>query len=160
MSVGDNIKKYRKLNKLTQKELAEKISKNERTIRGYEAGVIVPPFAVIKQIANTLNINYTELMDQEEIKQLIANLISDANKISATIIGNNVPDWAKTDFKNIFKTPLEFWEDVTAHYPDNFCNLEELFSGEDLSIAVNEIAEFLELAFELKVKEIVNRNKK
>ena len=40
MSIGGNIRKYRKEKKITQKQLAELIDKNVRTIQKYENGEI------------------------------------------------------------------------------------------------------------------------
>ena len=39
MTIGDNIKKYRKMNKLTQKEFSRKIGKSERMVQKYENNV-------------------------------------------------------------------------------------------------------------------------
>lgn len=40
MSLGNNIKKYRKLNKLTQEELAEKVGMSKTTIVFWESKVL------------------------------------------------------------------------------------------------------------------------
>lgn len=61
MSVGENIKEYRKNKKITQKQLAELINKNDRTIQKYEKGEIIPPIPVIEEIAKALNCEYTDL---------------------------------------------------------------------------------------------------
>jgi len=61
MSIGENIKKYRKKKKITQKQLAEKIGKTERTIRGYEAGVTIPSTALAEEIAKALGITFYDL---------------------------------------------------------------------------------------------------
>ncbi|WP_308575022.1 helix-turn-helix transcriptional regulator [uncultured Fusobacterium sp.] len=55
MGFKKNIKKYRKLNKMTQKELGDKIGKKPLTISRYENGEIFPPFEVIEKIANIFN---------------------------------------------------------------------------------------------------------
>ena len=41
MAIGDNIKKYRKINKMTQTELANKLNKSLRTIQKYESNTKV-----------------------------------------------------------------------------------------------------------------------
>lgn len=56
MVINQNIKKFRKAKKLTQKQLAELIHKNTRTIQKYEEGSIIPPVEVIKEIAKTLDV--------------------------------------------------------------------------------------------------------
>ena len=80
MDIGQKIKKYRKLNKLTQKELGEKIGKNERSIRGYEAGNVIPPFKVIKRIVEVLDIRMIDLVGSDE--RLIEYAIKDLQETS------------------------------------------------------------------------------
>ena len=52
MAIGDNIKKYRKINKMTQTELANKLNKSLRTIQKYESNTIKPPTKVIREISD------------------------------------------------------------------------------------------------------------
>lgn len=62
--VGNNIKKYRKENGLTLKELAEKVNLTEATIQKYEAGNIKKiDVEMLKKISDALNVlpeNLTE----------------------------------------------------------------------------------------------------
>lgn len=62
MNIGHFIKDARKLKELTQKQLGEKINKKEITIRKYESGDIIPNMAVLKEIANALDINLSDLL--------------------------------------------------------------------------------------------------
>lgn len=64
MSIGDNIKKYRKQNKLTQKQLAEKLGKSYSVIQKYEIGIIEPPLDMLKQIAFAFGIPVSYLLDE------------------------------------------------------------------------------------------------
>lgn len=64
MTIGDNIKKYRKQNKLTQKELGDLINKSTISIRKYEANDITPSISVLNDIASALNININDLTNQ------------------------------------------------------------------------------------------------
>lgn len=66
MSIGENIKKYRKNMKITQKQLAEKINKQDRTIQKYEKGDIIPPVPVLEEIAKVLNCKYVDLAISED----------------------------------------------------------------------------------------------
>lgn len=54
MSVGKNIRFYRKKNGITQKRLAEMTSLNEVTIRGYEAEKYKPKIENLQKIAEAL----------------------------------------------------------------------------------------------------------
>lgn len=62
MEFKDNLKLIRKNKKLTQKELANLLGKNQVTIARYETGDIVPPLSVIEQIAKVLDITTDELL--------------------------------------------------------------------------------------------------
>ncbi|MCS6131802.1 XRE family transcriptional regulator [Clostridium botulinum] len=70
MNIGDNIKKYRKVRQLTQKELAKSIDKGERTIQKYEKGDILPPTDVLLKIADELKIPYLDLIKDTEYDNL------------------------------------------------------------------------------------------
>ena len=100
MSIGENIKKYRKLNKLTQKELAEKIGKKERTIRGYEADDTIPPLTVIRKIADFFNIEDIDLIGSDE--KAIKSVIKDLKEISDNNIESNI-----TNLYNAILTSIE-----------------------------------------------------
>lgn len=67
MTIGDNIKKYRKLARITQVELAQKINKSESTIRKYEANNVKPDFSVLDDIANVLGCTLIDLVNTTDI---------------------------------------------------------------------------------------------
>ncbi|MCC8077602.1 MAG: helix-turn-helix domain-containing protein [Oscillospiraceae bacterium] len=62
--IGRKIKQYRK-GKMTQQELAEKISKTESSIRKYEKGLVTIPLDVLEKIASTLEVTPFDLMGFE-----------------------------------------------------------------------------------------------
>ena len=67
MSIGGNIRKYRKEKKITQKQLAELIDKNVRTIQKYENGEIESiPVNTLIDISKALGINPMNLMGEKE----------------------------------------------------------------------------------------------
>lgn len=74
MNIGEKIKKYRKENKITQKQLAELINKNIRTIQKYEANEIEIPLGNLVKISKYLNLP----IDILEFKQDISNIEDDA----------------------------------------------------------------------------------
>lgn len=55
MTLGDNIKRFRKQNNLTQKELGELIGKSTISIRKYESNDISPSIKVLNDISKVLN---------------------------------------------------------------------------------------------------------
>ncbi|MDI3311932.1 MAG: helix-turn-helix transcriptional regulator [Thermoanaerobacterium sp.] len=61
MSIGDKIKKYRLLQKMTQKELAKKANISRSYLADVENGRYNPSIEVLTAIANALNIPIDEL---------------------------------------------------------------------------------------------------
>lgn len=59
--IGDNIKQIRNKRKLTQKQLSERSSVIETTIRKYELGITVPKTENLKKIAAALDVPITSL---------------------------------------------------------------------------------------------------
>ena len=67
MKTNELIKKYRKEKKITQKQLAELIDKNVRTIQKYENGEIESiPVNTLIDISKALGINPMNLMGEKE----------------------------------------------------------------------------------------------
>ena len=60
-TIGENIRKQRRLNKLTQKRLGENCGINEVQIRSYELGKSTPKIGTLKKIASALNVSVSEL---------------------------------------------------------------------------------------------------
>ena len=74
MNTGENIKKYRKEKKITQKQLAELIDKNIRTIQKYESGEIEVPLENALKISEILQIPVKDIYNpkDEEINKILA----------------------------------------------------------------------------------------
>lgn len=66
MNIGSKIKKYRELQKMTQKDIAEILGVEPGTISKYESGIIEPNIDSIKKLAETFNITIDELLKDEE----------------------------------------------------------------------------------------------
>lgn len=75
MNIGENIKKYRKEKKITQKLLASLINKNIRTVQKYENGEIDPPLEVLIDISEALKVTINELTGEKHLtsSQLFLN---------------------------------------------------------------------------------------
>ena len=65
MSIGENIKKYRKKRGLTQKQLGEKVHKSEITIRKYENADSFIPTPVLFDLMKVLDITPVEILSKE-----------------------------------------------------------------------------------------------
>ena len=66
MSIGNKIKEYRELNKMTQKDIAEILEVEPGTISKYESGIIEPNIESLKRLAETFNITVDELIKDGE----------------------------------------------------------------------------------------------
>lgn len=64
--LGDKIKTYRELNKMTQNEIAEILEVSTATISKYESGLLEPNIESLKRLAQTFNITIDELIKYEE----------------------------------------------------------------------------------------------
>lgn len=63
MIFGIQILKYRKLNKLTQKQLAKKVGVNITTISRYENGYTIPNIYIILKLCQELNIDIDKMLN-------------------------------------------------------------------------------------------------
>lgn len=81
-SVGDRIRKLRKENKLSQKELAVKTNLSEQTIANYEKGKYLPPIENAEAIGKIFNVSGYSLLgqtDEELIKQIGYSTVASIN---------------------------------------------------------------------------------
>lgn len=150
MIVSENIRKYRKQAKLTQKQLAEKIDKKEVTIRRYEKGDIVPPLPVIKDIAIALNISISDIIGDDD------NLNWEAIKEGYT---ENIDSYyrrpsdvkLRNDFKNVSDTIDNF---LSNEYIEKEFNYKYNNLSNDEQIEFNS---FIHNIIDIKIKEIKDR---
>ena len=68
--VGEFIKQKRKEKKLTQKELAQKLSITDRAISKWERGICCPDISLLKDLSSILDISINELLSGEDIEKL------------------------------------------------------------------------------------------
>lgn len=105
MTIGDNIKTYRKQNKLTQKELGDLINKSTISVRKYEANDITPSISVLNDIASALNITINDLTEQgyprlhnlniyEDLDalQMFSKLLEEVSEVNNELIFNDNDD--------------------------------------------------------------------
>ena len=68
MNIGNNIRKYREQNNMTQKNIADILEVKEGTISKYESGKLEPNIDALKKLAKTFRITVdTLLMEEEEV---------------------------------------------------------------------------------------------
>ncbi len=78
--LGKSIKKYRKAKKITQEQLAEKINISTRALCGIELGENFLTAETLENISKVLDVKFSDLFYQEEIKTK-EEIISDINNL-------------------------------------------------------------------------------
>lgn len=63
MSLGSKIADLRKVNKITQKELAQKLNVSDKVISRWETGVSLPDVEMIKKLAAVFSVTIAEMYD-------------------------------------------------------------------------------------------------
>ena len=67
MTIGENIKKFRKAAHITQKELAARINKSYSSVQKYELDLANPSLDVIRDIAAVVGVDYWEIIEFNSI---------------------------------------------------------------------------------------------
>lgn len=100
MGFSENLKKFRKIKKLTQKELAEKTNISFRTIQNYEAGKTWPKSEEkVSILCSVLEITYAELFSGAEMPDVPIVQVPEnedayalVSKISGLFAGGTLPE--------------------------------------------------------------------
>lgn len=71
--IGLFIAECRKINKLTQSELAEKLGVSNRAVSKWENGICMPDYSLFKPLCDILNITINELLDGEKSKENVSD---------------------------------------------------------------------------------------
>lgn len=66
VTIGDNIRKYRKMKNLTQKELGDIVKISNTYLSDMEIGRTNPSIKTLKRIAKGLEISYVDLLKDTE----------------------------------------------------------------------------------------------
>lgn len=66
MTLGSKIADLRKENKITQKELAQKLNVSDKVVSRWETGVFLPDVEMVKKLATVFNVTIAELYDALE----------------------------------------------------------------------------------------------
>lgn len=137
MTVGSNIKFVRKYNKLTQQELADKISKNLSTIKKYEADQINIPYQVLKDISNVFEIDVELLVGDKNSLEHHLILTKKQKEIPTEILRNRPKLYIGSEGLKDATIDLI---NSTLKKSDAKYNLEQLiiFANDDKPVALTE----------------------
>ncbi|NFI52710.1 helix-turn-helix transcriptional regulator [Clostridium botulinum] len=70
MNIGDNIRKYRELSKLTRVQLGNALGKSESTIQKWESGSVDVTISVLERIASVTGVSVQKLIIGENLVQV------------------------------------------------------------------------------------------
>lgn len=161
INIGLAIKEARKKNKMTQKQLADLISKSERMIQKYENNEVTPSFDVAKNISEKLNTNISALIVNNAIATIsdtiedykveidkITNILNKDDQIrkNAVLNENIIKKWFLDDVKAIINETLKIDKSILRYNRKDFTDSE-----------IEEIGYFVYLSFNTKINEILSR---
>lgn len=125
MAIADNIKKFRKEKKMTQKQLGEKCGMYESQIRKYELGTANPKLDTIKKIADVLNVSMDRLTG-DSVNCIIENRLKETNMTLAHVAKSanvpliwlqNIDSFIPGDMEFMLTEPRELdWNDTIGEY--------------------------------------------
>lgn len=156
MSVGSNIKKYRNLKKMTQKQLSEKTEISISAINKYENGKRQPRTEMLVKIAEALDIDLLTLVaddnymiEEDDLKKLKTEVKDQRLLYHQPSI---VKDWNR-------KAP--FWEGISTILTSDYLQEEFNYNYMDLITEedYNEIIDFIYNMLKMKIGEIKSRKK-
>lgn len=77
VKIGKFIASQRKINELTQKDLAQQLGISDRSVSKWENGICMPDISLFESLCKELNISYNELLSGEKIENI--NLVQENN---------------------------------------------------------------------------------
>ena len=92
MNIGENIKAFRKINKITQSELANKLNVTNKAISSWECGRTEPCMGMIEEMCKIFQCTKTELIDGLTIEDIQHNAQHDQIMKYAKILSELEPD--------------------------------------------------------------------
>lgn len=107
--IGFNIRRFRKAQKMTLKELGSKINLSEQAIGQYERGQRQPSAKITKALAQALNIPINELFNEEYHNQIINNNKDDKIEVEYKA---NLYELSKTDASALFNIIIEYMKNT------------------------------------------------
>ncbi|HEK9100172.1 helix-turn-helix transcriptional regulator [Bacillus pfraonensis] len=110
--IGERLRKLRKTNKLTMKELGQKLNLAESTISGYENGNRKPDYDTLNKFADFFEVSADYLLGRDSVKNTDKNAT-----IDNPLTDPNLGLWFK-DIKDASPEKQEelkqFWEFIKA----------------------------------------------
>lgn len=129
MSVGENIRRYRKLRGMTQAQLAEAVGLTEGAVRHYESGIRAVRPELLEAIADTLGVSVNALKDYgvETAGDLMSLLVrlEDAFGIAPTADGSGLALNPKAPHAPKAAMVIKLWAKKRAQLEDGEIDARE-----------------------------------
>lgn len=135
MSVGNQIKKYRK-GKMTQKELAEKIGVTPITIQNYENNRREPNIETLNKIAKVLEIPVGFLMGREDFNAFLSTKINNLSVVNVTKTNRDLFYQLKINPKH-FSNVVDLKNNITIDSLKVICNELSISNEEEAFLYAN-----------------------
>lgn len=100
-NIGKKIADFRKINNITQMELADLMGVSYQAVSNWERGNSMPDIAKLPDLAKILNVSIDELLSEEASRSLIKNVID--GKVDEYIVEDNVSIKDVVDIAPILK---------------------------------------------------------
>lgn len=147
MSIGDNIRRYRRQNKMTQIDLANKINKSLRTIQKYEANETKPSAKVLRDISDIFNIYIEDLTNEGDRTDIYSDVVSEY--IDQRIARMTDDEILTRKNKIVYENELENNESLYDKLDGKQLELLYLSKINDLNNLIQAKSEQLELSYKL-----------
>lgn len=128
VKIGRFIAKMRKMQGLTQRELAERLNISYKTISKWECGNGMPELSLMMPMCEILQINLNELFSGEKLtdadyqkkaEENMMKLIEEAEKMKKNIVGGKVLGQVENvefDVGDAHNTNTEFWDTIGSEF--------------------------------------------
>ena len=129
MSVGENIRRYRKLRGMTQAQLAEAVGLTEGAVRHYESGIRAVKPELLGSIADTLGVSVNALKDcgvenAGDLMSLLARL-EDSFGVVPSADGTGLSLNPKAPHASKAATAIELWAEKRAQLENGEIDADE-----------------------------------
>ena len=168
--IGFNIKRIREIKNITRKELAEKSNISPSALANYENDYRNPNVEIIGNIANALEVPIAALIDDVTTNEFYTKTILEARKRDVASGKRNISDideyiemLSDRDLvMNLAYSAISNSSDAKDYIIDYLLSNSSDNSIKNIDLDISERIElfnFLELSFQVKVKEIINKRK-
>lgn len=143
-TLGEKIRKYRKANGLTMKELGKKLDLSEQAISQYERNKREPNLKTLKKLSSALDVPISEFY-KDEFKELSKQLINNEKEINSSLY--KASQW---DSSNLFNLIVTYMRNVKKFKPVLGFSFFDEITEEDVKIDPN-------LITTTEINEIINK---